>query len=70
MIAQSSCICERGTTSSRAPPSMSTGIVGGSLGACRRSRVSLMYTTAERERSKHYLEIGLPLLVAEEGERA
>lgn len=39
MIAQSSCICERGTTSSRAPPSMSTGSVGGSFGACRGSRV-------------------------------
>jgi hypothetical protein len=35
MIVQSSCICDRGTTSSRAPPSMSTGIVGGSFGACR-----------------------------------
>jgi hypothetical protein len=35
IMAQSSCICERGTTSSCAPPSMSTGIPGGSLGACR-----------------------------------
>ena len=70
MIPQSSCICERGTTSSRAPPSMSTGIVGGSFGACRGSRVGSTYTTAERKSLEHHLEMGLPLLVAEEGERA
>ena len=29
-----------------------------------------IYTTAERESLEHYLEKGLPLLVAEEGERA
>ena len=33
MIAQSSSICERGTTSSRAPPSISTRMFGGSFGA-------------------------------------
>ena len=32
-------------------------------------RVSLIYTTAERERLEPYLEIGLPLVVTEEGER-
>ncbi len=40
MMAQRSCICERGTTSSRAPPSISTGILGASFGACREIYVS------------------------------
>jgi hypothetical protein len=46
---------------------MSTGIVGGSLGACHEVPRQL---DSERESFEPYLEIGLPLLMTEEGGRA
>jgi hypothetical protein len=59
MMAQSSCICERGTTSSRAPPSMSTGIPGGSFGACRATSAHIPRNTLSQAAARFllYLEI-------------